>query len=114
MKICLLVLALSFGMAASVGGGLLANRPCAEIRQEIEIKNTQLAALTTEITISKANLVAIEAAFLNVPLWRPDLALVFTTRWVYWLNRWHAAQFAWHEKLAERSILNAEFRESGC
>ena len=114
MKICLLVLALSCGMAASVGGGSVADRSCAEIRQEIDIKNTQLAALTTEIGISKANLVAIEAAFLQVPLWRPDLALVFTTQWVYWLNRWHAAQFAWHEKLAERSILNAESREAGC
>jgi hypothetical protein len=114
MKICILVLVLSCGMAASVGGGSLANRPCAEIRQEIDKKNTQLAALTTEIEISKANLVAIEAAFLQVPLWRPDLALVFTKQFVYWLNRWHAAQFAWHEKLAERSILNAEFRESGC
>jgi hypothetical protein len=114
MKICLLVLALSFGMAASVGGGSLANRPCAEIQQEIDIKNTQLAALNIEIEISKANLVAIETAFLQVPFYRPDLALVITTRWAYWFNRWHAAQFAWHEKLAERSVLNAEFRESGC
>ena len=55
MKCCLLVLALSCGMAASVGGGSVADRSCAEIRQEIDIKNTQLAALTTEIGISKAN-----------------------------------------------------------